>query len=192
MLGEIELIAATAKRNRRNTEREAVNMVVHAFSNKARMRRDGVKIDGRIKEEAVFLLLKKYSVQRFGVRFAGPECLAVMKLHTAVDRDEIRDAKIRADINDVDTCLKHLLGEGKSLDDPQLLLLCAQEDVSRFITLIQDKLPQYSEVIMRNMNMAKFPYMELIEPAQLGVSPEKTPNCWHALRFCFGFCLGLD
>jgi hypothetical protein len=43
---------------------------------------------------------------------------------------------------DVDVCLKHLLGEGKSLDDPQLLLLCTQEDVRKFIMLIQDKLPR--------------------------------------------------
>jgi hypothetical protein len=172
--------------------REAVNMVVHGFTNKTRMRRDAVKIDGRVTEEVVFLLLKKYSVQRLGVRFAGPECLAIMKLHAAADRDDNRDAKIRADINDVDACLKHLLREGKSLDDPQLLLLCTQEDVRKFIVLIQDKLPQYSEVIMGNMNMAKFPYMEPIEPAQLSVSPEKTPNCWHTLRFCLGFCFGLD
>jgi len=65
-----------AKRAGRNTKREAVNMVVHAFSNKARVRRDAVEIDGRITEKAVFLL-KKYSVRRFEVQFAGPECLAI-------------------------------------------------------------------------------------------------------------------
>jgi hypothetical protein len=59
-------------------------MVVHAFSNKARLRRDAVEIDGRVTEEAVFLLLKKHSVQRFGVQFAGPECLTIMKLSAAV------------------------------------------------------------------------------------------------------------
>jgi len=115
-----------------------------------------------------------------------------MKLRAA-DRHENRAAKIQADISDVDTCLKHLLGEGKSLDDPELPLLCTQEDVRKFIVLIQDKLPQYSEDFMRNMNMAKFPYMEPIEPAQLGVSPEKTPNYWHALVLLgvlLGFGLG--
>ena len=157
-----------AKRTGRNIKREAVNMEVHAFSNKARVRRDAIEIDGRITEEAVFLLLKKYSVQRFGVRFAGPECLAIMKLRAAANRHENRDVKIRADINDVDVCLKHLVREGKSLDDPQLLLLCTQEDVRKFIILIQDKLPEYWEALMSNMHMAKFPYMEPIE---------KTPNC---------------
>lgn len=91
-------------------------MVVHAFSSKARVRREAVEIDGRITEEAGFLLLKKYCVQGFGVQFAGPECLAIMKLHAAVDRHENRDAKIRTDIKDVDACLIYLLGEGKSLD----------------------------------------------------------------------------
>jgi hypothetical protein len=55
------------KRTRKKTKQEAINMVVHAFSSKARVRREAVEIDGRITEEAGFLLLKKYCVQRFGV-----------------------------------------------------------------------------------------------------------------------------
>jgi hypothetical protein len=55
--------------------------------------------------------------------------------------------------------------------------LCTQEDVRKFVELIQEKQPQYWEVIMRNMNMARFPYMETIEtetiePAKSDVSPE--------------------
>jgi hypothetical protein len=88
-----------AKRGGRNTKREAVNMVLHAFSNKARGRRDAVEIDGRVIEKAAFFLLKKYGVQRFGVQFAGPECLAIMKLRATADRHENRDAKIRTPLN---------------------------------------------------------------------------------------------
>lgn len=134
-------------------------MVVHAFSNKARVRRDAVEIDGRVIEEAVFLLLKKYSVQRFGVQFAGPECLAIMKLSAAVGRDQDRKEKIQGDINDVQDCLEHLLGKGKFLDDPQLRLLCTQEHVRKFIALIQNILPESSEAIIGNMTMVRFPYM---------------------------------
>jgi hypothetical protein len=147
-----------AKPTERNTKREAVDMVVHAFSNKARVRRDAVKIDGRVPEEAVFLLLKKYSVQRFGVQFAGPECLAIMKLSAAVGRDQDRKEKIEADIDDIDACLKHLLRKGKFLDDPQLRLLCTQEHVRKFIALIQNILPESS--IIGNMTMVRFPYVD--------------------------------
>ena len=75
------------------------------------------------------------------------------------------------------------------MDDPQLLLLCTQE-----------KQPQYWEVIMRNMNMARFPYMETIdtvtieteaiEPAKSDVSPEGTPNLTGAALVLLVFGLG--
>jgi hypothetical protein len=165
-------------------------MLVHNSSSKARMRRDAVEIDGRIPEKAIFLLLKKYSVKRFGVQFAGPECLAIMKLSAAANRDQNREEKIRTDINDVDTCLRHLLRKGKSLDDPQLRLLCTQEDVHNFIALIQDILPDDSESIIRNMTMARYPYMETIELAKLDVSPEKTPNLTVAALVLLVFGLG--
>ena len=70
-------------------------------------------------------------------------------------------------ITDVDACLRLLLSKGISLDDPQLRLLCTQEDVHNFITLIQDKVPYSSEGMMRNMTMVRFPYMETSEPAKL-------------------------
>jgi hypothetical protein len=114
--------------------------------------------------------------------------------------DQIREAKIQTDINDVDICLKHLLREGRSLDDLQLLLLCTQEDVRKFVELIQEKQPQYWEVIMRNMNIARFPYMETIdtvtietetiEPAKSDVSPEGTPNLTGAALVLLAFGLG--
>jgi hypothetical protein len=173
ILQEVELVAATEKQAGKTTKKAAVDMVVHASSNKARARREAVGIDGRIPEEAVFLLLKRYSVKRVGVQFAGPECLAIMKLSAAVGRRRNQKDKIQIDINDVDACLGHLLKRGKSLDDPQLRLFCTQEKVQKFIALIQDILPQRSESIIRNMTMARFPYME---PAKLDVSPEKTPN----------------
>ena len=63
-------------------------MMVHVSLSKARVRPEVVKIDGRIPKEAVFLLLKRHSVERFGIQFAGPECLAIMKLSAAAGRDE--------------------------------------------------------------------------------------------------------
>jgi hypothetical protein len=169
------LVAAIDRRTGKDTK-AAINMAIHASLIKARVRREAVEIDGRVTEEAVFLLLKRYNVKRFGVQFAGPECLAIMKLRAAANRDQNRRDKIEADIADVSACLTHLLGKGKSLNDPQLRLLCTQEDVHKFITLIQDILPHSSEGIIQNMTMARFPYMETIEPAKSDVSPEETPN----------------
>jgi hypothetical protein len=176
-----------AKQTGRNIKQD---MMIHAFSNKARMRRDAIGIDGRIPEEAVFLLLKRYSVERFGVQFAGPECLAIMKLSAAVGRDGNRREKIQADIDDVEVCLKHLLGKGKFLDDPQLRLLCTQEHVRKFIALIQNILPERSEAIIGNMTMVRFPYTQTIEPAKLDVSPEETPNLTAVALVLLVFGLG--
>jgi hypothetical protein len=190
ILQEVGLVAAIDKHTGKNTKKAATNMVVHASSSKARVRREAVEIDGRIPEEAGFLLLKRYSVKKFGVQFAGPECLAIMKLRAAVGRDRNREAKIRTDIVDVIDCLKDLLEKGKSLDDPQLRLLCTQKDVPNFVALIKEMLPQSSEGIVRSMTMVKFPYMETIEPAKLDVSPEKTPNLTVASLALLGFGLG--
>jgi hypothetical protein len=165
-------------------------MLVHVSASKVPVRRDAVKVDGRILEEAPFLLLQKYSIKRLGVQFAGPECLAITKLKAAAGRKPHRENKIRADINDVEACLRYLLERGKSLDDPQLRSLCTQKDVYKFIAIIQDRLPQRSEGIIRNMTMARFPYMETIEPAKLDVSPEKTPNLMGAAWVLFVFGLG--
>jgi hypothetical protein len=165
-------------------------MLVHASPSKARVRHEAVKIDGRIPKEAAFLLLKRYSIKRLGVQFAGPECLAIMKLSAATRREQHREDKIRSDINDVDACLRHLLERGKSLDDPQLRLLCTQEAVQKFIALIRDKRPGRSEDFIRNMTMAKFPYMETIELVELDVSPEKTPNLTGVALVLLVFGLG--
>jgi hypothetical protein len=165
-------------------------MVVHASPSKSRLRREAVEIDGRITEDAVFLLLKRYSVKRFGVQFAGPECLAVMKLSAAVNRNQNQKTKMDTDIGDVYACLVHLLQKGKYLDDSQLRLLCTQEDVRNFITLVQDKPPYSSEDFIRNMAIARFPYMETIKPAKLDDSPEMTPNLTVAALVRLGFVLG--
>jgi hypothetical protein len=153
------LVAAIDKQAGKTTKKNAINMMVHVSSSKAHVRREAVEIDGRIPNEAVFLLLKRYSVERLGIQFAGPECLAIMKLSAAAGRDGHRNDKILADINDVEACLRCLLEKDKSLDDPQLRLLCTQEDVRKFIELIQDRLPEISEDIIRNMTIARFPYM---------------------------------
>ena len=165
-------------------------MLVHVSSSKARVRREAAEIDGRILEEAAFLLLKRYSIKRLGVQFAGPECLAISKLSAAIGREQHRKEKIEADVNDVYACLRYLLEKGKSLDDPQLRLLCTQEDVRKFIELIQDRLPEISEDIIRNMTMARFPYVETIEPVKLDVSPEKAPNLTGVALVLLVFGLG--
>ena len=169
-----------AKQTRKDIKQD---MMIHSFSNKVRMRRDAVGIDGRIPAEAVFLLLKRYSVERFGAQFAGPECLAIMKLSAAVGRDGNRREKIQADINDVEACLKHLLGKGKFLDDPDLRLLCTKEQVCKFITLIQNILPESSEAIIGNMTMVRFPYMQT-------ETPEETPNLTAVALVLLVFGLG--
>ena len=190
ILQEVKLVAAIDKQGEKTTKKEAVNIVVHASSSKARVRREAVEIDGRIIEEEVFLLLKRYSVKRLGVLFAGPECLAIMKLHAAVRRRHNQEAKMLVDITDVDACLRLLLSKGISLGDPQLRLLCTQEDVHNFITLIQDMVPHNSEEIMRNMTMVRFPYMETKEPTKLDAPPEKTPNFTVATLVLLGVGLG--
>lgn len=189
-LQEVELVAVIDKQAEKTTKKEAINMVVHASLSKARVRREAVEVDGRITEEAVFLLLKRYSVKRLGVLFAGPECLAIMKLRAAVGRKQNQVTKILADIRDVNACLRLLVSKGIFLDDPQLRWLCTQEDVHNFITLIQDKMPSSSEGIIRDMTMARFPYIETSEPAKLDVPPEKTPNFTVAALVLLGVGLG--
>jgi hypothetical protein len=190
ILQEVKLVVVIDKQAEK-TMKKAINMVVYTSASKARVRREAVEIDGRITEEEVFLLLKRYSVKRFGVLFAGPECLAIMKLHAAVTRKQNQETKMRADITDVDVCLRRLLSKGISLDDPQLRLLCTQEDVHNFITLIQKKVPHSSKTMIRNMTMVRFPYMETSEPAKLDVLPEKKPNFTVAALVLLGVGLGV-
>jgi len=146
-------------------------MVVYTSASKARVRREAVEIDGRITEEEVFLLLKRYSVKRFGVLFAGPECLAIMKLRAAVTRKQNQETKMRVDITDVDACLRLLLSKGISLDDPQLRLLCTHEDVHNFITLIQ--LSQVPQPLLRGICGVAWPHSLATAPlCQLVRTPE--------------------
>jgi len=55
-------------------------------------------------------------------------------------------------------------------------LLCTQEDIHKFITLIQHKLPYSAERVIRNMTMARFPYMEAIGCATVKIITRLAPD----------------